>query len=55
MEHLLIVAQIILQGSKIPTVGTIPDDGQMLPEIVPCPAVILNSGGEKIVLVRLDL
>lgn len=55
LEHLLIVAQIILQGSKIPTVGTIPDDGQMLPEIVPCPAVILNSGGEKIVLVRLDL
>ena len=55
LEHLLIVVQIILQGSKIPTVGTIPDDGQMLPEIVPCPAVILNSGGEKIVLVRLDL
>ena len=55
LEHLLIVAQIILQGSEIPTVGTIPDDSQVLPEIMPCPAVILNSGGEKIVLVRLDL
>ena len=55
LEHLLIVTQIILQGSKIPTVGTIPDDSQVLPEIMPCPAVILNSGGEKIVLVRLDL
>lgn len=55
LEHLLIVAQIILQGSEIPTVGTIPDDSQVLPEIVSCPAVILNPGGEKIVLVRLDL
>lgn len=55
LEHLLIVTQIILQGSKIPAVGTIPDDSQVLPEIMPCPAVILNSGGEKIVLVRLDL